>query len=93
LRKLNKEADMRLRSIKGTDRYFVTDTGEVYNNETGLPDLEPGKNGGIEGEAFGEYDYPALLATFANPGTYEITGSLVRASGKRISSSTTITVS
>lgn len=22
---------MRLRSIKGTDRYFVTDTGEVYN--------------------------------------------------------------
>jgi hypothetical protein len=68
------------------------DTGKVYDDSTDLCELNPEENGGIEAEDFANYDYPALTATFNEPGNYEITGTLVRANGKEFSATKTLQV-
>ena len=60
-------------------------TGEVYDESTGLTDLDPKRNGGIEAEEFGNYQWPAMMATFNKPGDFEITATFTSASGHQAS--------
>ena len=62
-------------------------TGAVYDENTGLLDLDAKANGGIEAEEFGNYDWPAMMATFNEPGEYEITATFRMANGDSTSSS------
>lgn len=67
-------------------------SGDVYDDGTELLDLKPQKNGGIEAEAFGNYDWPAMLASFGTPGDYEVTATLATAAGKKLDASAILRV-
>ena len=59
--------------------------GAIDYGFTGLTDLDPKHNGGIEAEEFGNYQWPAMMATFNKPGDFEITATFTSASGHQAS--------